>query len=78
MINVRQYYEYTLDSESVRVFNMLELRSIILVWQSFEYSSGSQYTCQELSIYQGYLGFCVNCILKIHGILNVLNSEYAK
>ena len=23
-------------------------------------------------------GFCVNCISKIHGILNVLNSEYAK
>ena len=27
---------------------------------------------------QYYTGFCVNCILKIHGILNVLSSEYAK
>ena len=25
-----------------------------------------------------YDGFCVNCILKIHGILNVLSSEYDK
>ena len=29
-------------------------------------------------IWQGYRGFSVNCILKIHGILNVLGSEYAK
>ena len=27
---------------------------------------------------QSYTGFCVNCILKIHGILNILSSEYAK
>ena len=27
---------------------------------------------------QSYTGFCANCILKIHGILNVLSSEYAK
>ena len=31
-----------------------------------------------LWILQGYTRFCVNCILKIHGILNVLSSEYAK
>ena len=23
-------------------------------------------------------GFCVNCVLKIHGMLNVLSSKYAK
>ena len=33
---------------------------------------------QRLWIYQGYTGFCVNYILKIHGILSVLSSEYAK
>ena len=29
-----------------------------------------------LRIWQGYTGFCVNCILKGHGILDVLSSEY--
>ena len=29
-------------------------------------------------ICQSYTKFCVNCILKIHGILNVSSSEYAK
>ena len=31
---------------------------------------------QGLWIWQCYTGFCVNCILKIQGILNVLSSEY--
>ena len=31
-----------------------------------------------LSIWQGYRGFIVNCILKVHGILNVLSSKYDK
>ena len=39
--------------------------------------------CQGLNIQgswicQGYTWFCVNCILKILSILNVLSSEYAK
>ena len=29
-------------------------------------------------ICQGYTWFCINCILKILIILNVLSSEYAK
>ena len=32
----------------------------------------------ELGICQGYTGFCVNFILRIHGVLNVLSPEYAK
>ena len=31
-----------------------------------------------LWICQGYTGLSINCVLKIHGILNVLSSEYAK
>ena len=31
-----------------------------------------------LLILQGYTEFCVNCVLKIHGIVNVLSSEYAE
>ena len=27
---------------------------------------------------QGYTWLCVNCVLKIHGILNVWSSDYAK
>ena len=37
----------------------------------------SDLNIQGLWICQGYTGFCVICILKIHGILNVLSSEYA-
>ena len=28
--------------------------------------------------FPSYTVFCVNCILKIHSILNALSSEYAK
>ena len=31
-----------------------------------------------LQICQGYTRLCVNCILKFHGILDVLSSEYVK
>ena len=52
MIDVWQYYEYALYSECVKVLNMLGLRSIIHVWQNFEYSSGLQYA--GVWIYKGY------------------------
>ena len=53
------------------------------------YSSDSQYTkayytrayylnIQDLWIFQGYTGLYVNCILKVHDILNFLSFEYAK
>ena len=38
---------------------------------------GTEYT-KGLRMCQANTGFYVNCILKIHGILNVLSSEYAK
>ena len=57
-------------------------RSIISARPSFENSSGYQYA--RAWIYKGCEydkgteGFSVNYILKIHGILNVLSSEYAR
>ena len=55
---------------------------VILVWQVSDYSLGSQYArglnIQGSWICQGYTWFCVNCILKIVSILNILSSEYAK
>ena len=49
MIDIWQYFEYNLDSEYVRVLNMLELHmvwikfSVIDIWQSSEYASNSEY-----------------------------------
>ena len=47
------------------------------------YSLGSQYArvricrgCEFVKVTQG--SFCINCILKIYGVLNVLSSEYTK
>ena len=56
-------------------------QSVIHVWQVSKYSLGSQsartwiYKGRE---WQGYTWFCVNYILKILSILDVLSSEYAK
>ena len=49
MVDVWQYYEYALDSEYAKVLNMIGLRSIIHVLQSFEYSSGFQYASRDFS-----------------------------
>ena len=34
--------------------------------------------CEWLYSGQGYTGLCVNCISKIHSILDVLSFEYVK
>ena len=59
-----------------RVLNMSVLRKGFFMFLGFSICWGLN--IQGLWMCQGYTGFCVNCILKIHGILNVLSSEYTK
>ena len=54
MIDVWQYYEYTLDSEYARVLNILGLHLVLKIlnkdiWQGSEYASSSE----NVSVIQG-------------------------
>ena len=88
MIGVWHYDEFWIyqGSRYARVTHGSEQNfSIIDIWQGFEYVSSSEYASvtqgsveNGLWIWQSYTEFCVKGSLKIHGVSNVLSTEYAK
>ena len=81
-INIWQDPEYVSSSENTSVTQGSVENSLSYVFDrvlSIPWALnliGLEYTW--LWICQGYTWFCINCILKILIILNVLSSEYAK
>ena len=69
MIDIWKGSEYTSSSDCASITQSSVPRVISML--RFEYK-------QRMWICQGFTRFCVNCILKIKGILNALSFEYAK
>ena len=69
MIGIWKGSEYTSSSDCASIKQSSVPRVISML--------GLEYI-QRKWICQGFTSFCVNCILKIQGILNALSFEYAK
>ena len=79
LIDVWQYSEYALDSEYVSVTQGSVENSLSYMFERFlSIPWALNMLVLEYTTVLNIPRFCINCVLKILTILNVLSSEYAK
>ena len=84
MIGVWHYDEQALDSEYVRVLNMLELHMVLnkiprnRYWQGSEYVSSSEYASATKGSVENDPLYMFGRVLRIRRVINMLGLEYTR